>query len=490
MSTWSRALTIIEFQDKMPESSYETPEIGVVSGDDGSKNVERPSGEITNSSPLLSRNIYEDVNALVTQLFDDDSSLDPVEYWQMALEYFPNATKQQVKNKVAKLRLKHKQDHEVSKQTSEDVISSVTKCQDDAFVMYYEPPTKTCVLESGVDFEVRAGRVDGAADTGVGVFAKRKIVAGEFIVLEKAILSLRLPAVASQTKIEEVLRCKQIIEPAFRKLSSEEQERVMELYDFSQDLIDSAAPSDVVTSFIEDLENSGRISTHMKGKRTPWGVFLANCIPGPDGESRLCYLISRFNHSCSPNAFYSCDGEENYVRATRDIEAEAEIVVHYMEICPEKMHAAPVFDSRNKRRKILLHRFGFVCNCCACAAPTQAVESSDRNRRKIVKQYADFPALGLTGKWTAVEAGVRENFELMKTEGVVFPGLLRQLAHDVCRTALRLPGAKTQPTRLLFWKRVRYEVQRFCHGMTPYTLECKMDAEAEVRSQARKKKKK
>ena len=95
------------------------------------------------------------------------------------------------------------------------------------------------------------------------------------------------------------------------------------------------------------------------------GIFIAN-----NYENSLSIQISRFNHSCNPNALHS---EFNEVWAVCNIKAGQEITTSYKE--------DGLFGLRTtqNRQEILLQTWGFTCKCEFCQ------ESDDDNERTTVQ---------------------------------------------------------------------------------------------------------
>ena len=93
------------------------------------------------------------------------------------------------------------------------------------------------------------------------------------------------------------------------------------------------------------------------------GIFIAN-----NYENSLSIQISRFNHSCKPNAIHS---EFNEVWAVCNIKAGQEITTSYKE--------DGLFGLRTtqNRQEIILQTWGFACKCEFCQ------ESDDDEQTKI-----------------------------------------------------------------------------------------------------------
>ena len=80
-------------------------------------------------------------------------------------------------------------------------------------------------------------------------------------------------------------------------------------------------------------------------------------------------MISRCNHSCSPNAAFGWDVELQEARLStkRPIRAGDEVTINYL----------GARGSRARRQRLLLKRFNFVCKCELCSLSGEALERSD-----------------------------------------------------------------------------------------------------------------
>ena len=78
------------------------------------------------------------------------------------------------------------------------------------------------------------------------------------------------------------------------------------------------------------------------------GASVSALLPG---------VASCFNHSCSPNVLISC-GASTHVSfvAGEDVAADEELCISYLD----------VEQSVSDRRHLLLHKYGFECNCERC----------------------------------------------------------------------------------------------------------------------------
>eukprot|EP00927_Polykrikos_kofoidii_P059671 TRINITY_DN54813_c0_g1_i1.p1 TRINITY_DN54813_c0_g1~~TRINITY_DN54813_c0_g1_i1.p1 ORF type:complete len:430 (+),score=69.70 TRINITY_DN54813_c0_g1_i1:69-1358(+) len=385
-------------------------------------------------------------HAALEQLMFEDPTLDSGDYHAGLRDRFPDLTKQQVKNRVKRLRAKQPVAEEETEPAMPRSEAAVTG---PGFLFYGDPlsdhgrsdarvPVEDCVLPVSA-YEVRDSPCGGS-----GVFATRPILSGDFIVLEKPIISVRMAGPSGESKLESVQRNIPIVQPEFDKLSPEDRAVVLELTDFCSDFDPKIADA------------------------TPTGIFLTNAIPGSDGEYGLCCKIARFNHSCAPNAFYNYDEErgENYVRAQRNIEAGEEICVHYFAFEPAfaGIKSAPVLFPAKKRKELLKKSFGTACACRVCSADDAAVAESDRQRKEILKAVhtlnnpTEFMPNPNHLFW--VEATAYNALELVQKEGVEFPSLVREFAEigqTVCKQSKKHP-------RRPFWTKTMYEIFRFCFG--------------------------
>eukprot|EP00930_Biecheleria_cincta_P026903 TRINITY_DN18911_c0_g1_i2.p1 TRINITY_DN18911_c0_g1~~TRINITY_DN18911_c0_g1_i2.p1 ORF type:complete len:348 (+),score=66.93 TRINITY_DN18911_c0_g1_i2:77-1120(+) len=174
---------------------------------------------------------------------------------------------------------------------------------------------------------------------GIGVLAKQEIPAGTLVMLEKPVLQTR-----DENRIEFLMN----------ELSDDVKAEVMKLHnDFSDE-------------------------------PTTIGIFHTNSMACPsagnsdfDAPRGLFLNMSRFNHSCSPNAMQSwiADRGEMQLRAVRSISKGEEICICYID-------PSSAWEQRQQDFK---ENFGFLCRCPVCSAPSGSEEriSSDRNRAQM-----------------------------------------------------------------------------------------------------------
>ena len=93
------------------------------------------------------------------------------------------------------------------------------------------------------------------------------------------------------------------------------------------------------------------------GKKADEILKIIGIYAGNNFENGLSIQISRFNHSCKPNAVNS---EFNEVWAVCNIKAGQEITISYKE------DGLFGLRSTRNRQEILLQTWGFTCNCELC----------------------------------------------------------------------------------------------------------------------------
>lgn len=90
-------------------------------------------------------------------------------------------------------------------------------------------------------------------------------------------------------------------------------------------------------------------------------------------------ITARFNHSCDANAYYSFAYGKIYVTAIRDIEKDEQIFVPYTDCT----------FSVGTRRRDLLERFKFQCNCTKCLDETKTLSATEIEQRASEEQQVN-----------------------------------------------------------------------------------------------------
>jgi hypothetical protein len=112
------------------------------------------------------------------------------------------------------------------------------------------------------------------------------------------------------------------------------------------------------------------------------GIFGMNTFT-LDGNWAVCMRASRFNHSCSPNAWYSFNSDmgELEIHALGTIPHGKEIFVAYI-------GSRHVWGSSCRSRQAILHtRSHFTCTCSVCSLPNAESKMSNARHRRVNKLW-------------------------------------------------------------------------------------------------------
>ncbi|KAH7928873.1 SET domain-containing protein [Leucogyrophana mollusca] len=174
------------------------------------------------------------------------------------------------------------------------------------------------------------------------------------------------------------------------------------------------------------------------------GIHQTNAIDTQDGIV-LCLAISRFNHSCSPNARYSwhAGSGRQRVYALREIQAEEEIFVSYI-------GGRNVYGSSRKDRQKRLQRYGFTCACAVCTLPRQESAASDTRRIEVAKIWERIPFYGPSQTSLRLHAIVRA-LRLLEEEGYAAD------ADDFTNDAAKICSAHGDWASVRYWAAKTYE---------------------------------
>merc|ERR1712037_825266 len=146
---------------------------------------------------------------------------------------------------------------------------------------------------------------------------------------------------------------------SFLNMSEEDQERYMELYNMYDE--DSENWSDGIKEILNEalLATNGMVFSNIsKENALTNGVFLK---------------MSRFNHSCHPNAAMSCRVSNTQdVRALRKIREGEEITICYTD-------SSESLWSREERRAELKSLYNFDCNCEGCDMTSEQIQQEYEN---------------------------------------------------------------------------------------------------------------
>lgn len=156
--------------------------------------------------------------------------------------------------------------------------------------------------------------------------------------------------------------------------------------------------------------------------RSLQGIFCLNSMPtgAALGEVVLCLWISRFNHSCRPNAIVQWNEDQGVqvLRAIKPIELDEEICISYL--------GEDIMEPRKVRLEKLRSSFGFQCWCASCK---KADPESDE-RLEEVSELMKPPVKTASGNLrNPLEDLIRleRALELLETEGFTDPNAWIQI---------------------------------------------------------------
>lgn len=206
-------------------------------------------------------------------------------------------------------------------------------------------------------FEIRI-----TSDRGRGMFATSPIPLGKRILHEAPIITLPFPYWRPPD-----------LHRAFSKLSSTQQETYLTLHSAHGQDSSHDPPFPLSTSNIDRIVAEEHRAAHNAPNRSLDSVFLTNCMPAGANSAGIYPTASRINHSCVPNAFFAWNEflRQITVHAIRDISVGDEVLICYCD----------PFEGVAMRAEHL-RRYGFICQCTACAAGP-AMDLSEKNRHRL-----------------------------------------------------------------------------------------------------------
>ncbi|KAI9693397.1 MAG: hypothetical protein M1820_009326 [Bogoriella megaspora] len=238
---------------------------------------------------------------------------------------------------------------------------------------------------------------------GLGVFATKPIKYGTRILCEKPLIAIRDTCYTQDN-----------VEKAYRNLDLDAQRAFLNLA--SAHTIDPAAwPAGY---FPEPLCAVAATS------RSVYSIYQTNCVDISTDHgigSAVFEVMSRINHSCLPNCFFSWNKklQKETVHAIRDIGEGEELFVAYCNLIKAK-------DERADK----LRAYGFDCGCQACL--DEDSEDEDGNpqetsddRRYRLEQLADdldyyrrLPEVAVHAKQMNPITHAQEQIQLLEKEGI------------------------------------------------------------------------
>ncbi|KAK7057595.1 aldehyde dehydrogenase [Favolaschia claudopus] len=207
---------------------------------------------------------------------------------------------------------------------------------------------------------------------GTGLVSKRALKAGDLILSERPLVAwaqgMPIPFPATFTRQQciqyQLQETEKMREVSFKRMRPRDKEAYMALWNCHKE--DGSGP----------LTGIARTNS----------VALEGLRPGVNDESAdycaTCKLISRLNHSCSPNTFPRFDIPSFSYRlyAVRDIAEGEELTFQYTHVV-----------NATAKRQEALKPYDFTCSCTACKDP-----GSDK-RRAAISYFSQTDGVLLTG---------------------------------------------------------------------------------------------
>lgn len=181
-------------------------------------------------------------------------------------------------------------------------------------------------------------------------------------------------------------------------------------------------------------------------EKTLTGIWMTNAftvehaLDGTPQRAAVFSVVCRFNHSCRPNLHNEWREEKGskVVFAAEDIEEGAELTVTYL---PKKGLL------RTERQAGLFDKFCFYCHCSLCAQVGSALKRSERRQERLIKLdrliEAVEPRLRENGRTSqsldTLTALVEEKISLLAMEGLPMTWGLRDLY--LCAVESKRSGA-------------------------------------------------
>merc|ERR550517_220448 len=104
-----------------------------------------------------------------------------------------------------------------------------------------------------------------------------------------------------------------------------------------------------------------------------WAIYTTNFF-----HNGVCIKMSRFNHSCRPNAtyFWNVDTNTRDLRTLRNVKEGEEMTVSYINTT----------ETRDGRQSLLKDRYNFDCNCEGCDLNKEEIQQEMKN----VSEYKEW----------------------------------------------------------------------------------------------------
>lgn len=226
----------------------------------------------------------------------------------------------------------------------------------------HSPPTSPSLNQPSDEHDVSVlFEICQTPDRGLGLFASRRIPAGNCVISEEPLISLPLKEEGDPN----------VVEAAFHTLSKAKRKRYLQLFDAQKSRMSQVVSIYYSNCYSKDgFTNSSSTSSTAESKDAQG-----------DGGSCIGIVSSRINHSCLPNLSF------NYLTpspthpkglmqfyAIKNISRGKELLSSYDK---------SVSELRDRRQQKHMLYYGFTCICDACIPKSSFWERSDDRRRDI-----------------------------------------------------------------------------------------------------------
>ena len=281
-------------------------------------------------------------------------------------------------------------------------------------------------------------RVESVEGKGIGCIAVQDVKKGSIVLRESPQLLTQF-CYGKITITQENLQLTKVIIKGFMAMSREDQEEYMKLCNkYDEDITKWSERMRLEHQSVVQAANNMTLEGISKEKATKvWAIFDTNHFP-----NGVCLKMSRFNHSCRPNAqrFWNEDTDTRDLRALRKIKQGEEITLSYS--------VNLGIESRERRRSELKEDFNFNCNCKAC----DLTEEEIKEETKVIEEFNE--------KWKR-----HEDFKKAASlASVTAQPLLKQEAECLKKMYQLAKEIKTMDRRTFLNEIVEEAFDISCHG--------------------------
>ena len=217
---------------------------------------------------------------------------------------------------------------------------------------------------------------------GVGCVANYKIKRGKLIEKEEPVLQMRPDLITLDNYVEVA----QIVIDKFHKMEKNSKEDYLKLSNkfkmvdpnlYSKEKIEKVLPEWNET-FQRDFSVLNLGDLDVETAVQVYQIFDTNTF-----HKGVFLKMSRFNHSCVPNADYFWNDKENVIeiRSISNIAEEEEITINYGGI--------EVFDTKERRENLCRYYFHCICPACDLSIEDFIEEKKSCQKMRELKDFTD-----------------------------------------------------------------------------------------------------